>query len=319
MKKQHDLYVNNLVGDIKANPRDFYRYINSQKKDTQGIPPLKRRNGSGLAESELEQTEEFNCQFTDVFNKSEHTQVPLPNLSAPFLKEIHVSAEGVTKLLKGLNPSKALGPDELHPRVLKELASELGPVFVHLFQQFIDTGEIPNEWSLANIYPLHKKGDRSLACNYRPVSLTCVPCKLLEHIVCSNIMAHLDEHKLLSDRQHAFRKKHSCETQLITVIDDWAKILGKGGQVDTFILDFEKAFDTPPNELLKCKLYGYCIGRKTLKWIDSFLCDRQQHVMVNGVNQIGPLFCQVSPRAPFLDLCYSRCTLMILQKILTRN
>ena len=144
----------------------------------------------------------------------------------------------------------------------------------------VDTGEIPKEWSLANICPLYKKGDRSLACNYRPVSLTCVPCKLLEHIVCSNIMAHLDEHKLLSDRQHAFRKKHSCETQLITVIDDWAKILDKGGQVDTFILDFEKAFDTPPHELLKCKLYGYGIGGKTLKWIDSFLCDRQQRVMV---------------------------------------
>ena len=75
------------------------------------------------------------------------------------------------------------------------------------------------------ICPLFKKGDRSLACNYRPVSLTCVPCKLLEHIVCSNIMAHLDEHKLLSEKRHAFRKWHSCETQLITVIDDWAKIL----------------------------------------------------------------------------------------------
>ena len=162
MKKQHDLYVNNLVGDIKANPRDFYRYINSQKKDTQGIPPLKRRNGSGLAESELEQAE---FQSTDVFNKSEHSQVPLPNRSAPFLTEIHVSAEGVTKLLKGLNVSKALGPDELHPRVLKELASELGPMFAHLFQQSIDTGEIPKEWSLANICSLYKKGDRSLACN----------------------------------------------------------------------------------------------------------------------------------------------------------
>ena len=106
-----------------------------------------------------------------------------------------------------------------------------------------------------------------MACNYRPVSLTCVPCKLLEHIVCSNIMAHLDEHKLLSDRQHAFRKRHSCETQLITVINDWAKILDIGGHVDTFILDFEKAFDRPPHELLKCKLYGYGIGGKTLKWI----------------------------------------------------
>ena len=96
-------------------------------------------------------------------------------------------------------------------------------------------------------------------------------------------MAHLDEHKLLSDRQHAFRKGHSCETQLTTVINDWAKILDNRGQVDTFILDFEKAFDTPPNELLKSKLFSYGIGGKTLKWIDSFLCFRQQRVVVNGV------------------------------------
>ena len=68
-------------------------------------------------------------------------------------------------------------------------------------------------------------------------------------------MAHLDEHNLLSGRQHAFQKRHSCETQLITVINDWAKILDKGGQVDTFILDFEKAFDTPPHELLKSTAY----------------------------------------------------------------
>ena len=162
------------------------------------------------------------------------------------MEDIVVTKEGVTKLLKGLNPSKALGPNELHPRVLKELATELGPVFAHLFQQTIDKGEIPKEWSLANICPLFKKGDRSLACNYRPVSLTCVPCKLLEHIVCSNIIANLDENRLLSEKQHAFREWHSCETQLITVVDDWAKILDEQGQVDTFILNFEKPLIPPP-------------------------------------------------------------------------
>ena len=109
------------------------------------------------------------------FAKSEHSQDPLLDRSAPFMEEIVVTKEGVTKLLKGLNPSKALGPDELHPRVLKELAAELGPIFAHLFQQSIDKGIIPKEWSLANIRPLFKKGDRSLACNYRPVSLTCIP------------------------------------------------------------------------------------------------------------------------------------------------
>ena len=104
-------------------------------------------------------------------------------------------------------------------------------------------------------------------------ALTCVPYKLLEHIECSNTMANLDEYQLLSNRQHAFRKRHSCETQLTTVINDWVKhlttvindwvkIFDKGGQVDTFILDFEKAFDTLPHELLKSKLFGYGIAER---------------------------------------------------------
>ena len=101
---------------------------------------MKKRQGSGLAQSDFEKASEFNGQFTDVFTKSEHSQVPLLDRSAPFMEDIVVTKEGVTKLLKGLNPSKALGPDELHPRVLKELATELGPVFAHLFQQSIDKG-----------------------------------------------------------------------------------------------------------------------------------------------------------------------------------
>ena len=100
------------------------------------------------------------------------------------MDDIVVSNEVVTKLLKGLNPSKALGSDELHPRVLKEFATELGPGFAHLCQQPLDMGEIPKEWSLANICPVYKKGDRALARNNSP-------------IVCSNIMAHLDEYRKL--------------------------------------------------------------------------------------------------------------------------
>ena len=103
-----------------------------------------------------------------MLTKTEHNQVPLLDRSAPFMEEIVVTKEGAAKLLKGLNPSKALGPDELHSRVLKELATELCPVFAHCFQQSIDTGELPSEWSLANICPLFKKGDRSLASKLSP-------------------------------------------------------------------------------------------------------------------------------------------------------
>ena len=82
------MYVNNLVGDVKANSRDFYRYINSQRKDTPGIPPLKKKNGSGIARSDFEKAEEFNGQFTEVFTKTVHNQVPLLDSSAPFMDEI---------------------------------------------------------------------------------------------------------------------------------------------------------------------------------------------------------------------------------------
>ena len=87
---------------------------------------------------------------------------------------------------------------------------------------------------------------------------------------------------MVSLRMCSIKNKH-FETQLTTVINDWAKILDNRGQVDTFILDFEKAFDTPPHELLKSKLFSYGTGGKTLKWIGSFLCFRQQRIVVNGV------------------------------------
>ena len=137
-----------MVGDSRANPRNFYRYTNSQRKGSKGIQPLKKRDGSGLAECKSDQAEEFNGQFTGRFAQSRFNEVPLLDRSATRMNDIVVSTEGVTKLLKGLNPSKAMGPDELHPRILKELAVELGPVFAHLFQQSLDTGEIPEEWSV---------------------------------------------------------------------------------------------------------------------------------------------------------------------------
>ena len=118
---------------------------------------MKKRNGSGIAELESEKAAEFNGQFTDVFTKSEYSQVPLLDRPSPLMEDSDVTKEEVTKLLKGLNPSKALGPDELHPRVLKELATELCPIFAHLFQQLIDSDEIPKEWNLQTLVLCSKR------------------------------------------------------------------------------------------------------------------------------------------------------------------
>ena len=124
-------------------------------------------------------------------------------------------------------------------------------------------------------------------------------------------MAHLDEHELLSDRQHAFKKWHSCETQLTMVINDWAKILlTKKCQVDIFKLDFERAFDTPPHEPLKSKLFSYGIDGTTLNRINAFPCFRQR-VVVNGIKSdwgSGCVGCPSGHRsrsfAVFLDISF---------------
>ena len=128
------------------------------------------------------------------------------------------------------------------------------------------------------------------------VSLTSVVCKVLENIVCSSIMNHLDAHGLITIRQHAFHKDRSCTTQLCTVIHDWSKTIYQGLQSDVFIPDFAKAFDSVPHERLKAKLFRYGINGKTLAWINNFLYQRHQRVAVKGQNQIGRQSYQVFPK-----------------------
>ena len=198
------------------------------------------------------------------------------------MNNISITTSGVQKLLANLKTDKAMGPDEIHPSILKNLSSELSSVISHIFQQSLDTGSIPDDWKKANISPIYKKSDRSIPANYRPVSLTCICCKLLEHIITSNLMLHFDNHNILVDNQHAFRRNRSCETQLIHTIDDWASSLDKNLQIDSFVLDFEKAFDTVPYELLKTKLHMYGVSKQCLAWISDFLSSRSQRVVLNG-------------------------------------
>ena len=89
------------------------------------------------------------------------------------------------KLLKKLNPNKASGPDEFFPRLLKELHQKIAPILTKIFQIFLETGQVPGDWKNAVVAPVYKKGQKSKASNYRPISLTCIAAKLMEHILVS--------------------------------------------------------------------------------------------------------------------------------------
>ena len=141
---------------------------------------------------------------------------------------------------------------------------------------------MPHDWKFANISPIFKKGSRSLAENYRPISLTSVVCKLMEVFVKRVIMQHLTDQKLLSPKQYGFISGRSTTTQLLTYLDKCIESIVNGGVVDTIYLDFSKAFDCVPHRRLIGKLESYGIKGKLLNWIIAFLNGRTQLVKVNG-------------------------------------
>ena len=152
-----------------------------------------------------------------------------------------------------------------------------------LFQKSLDSGELPNEWKMALIKPIFKKGDRHEVGNYRPVSLTSVVAKVLEGIVKRAIMTHLLDQALLSAYQYGFVPGKSCESQLLSCMNLWTEHLEEGHPVDVIYTDFRKAFDAVPHQRLLKKLGAYGLGSKVVKWLEGFLCGRKQCVSVNGV------------------------------------
>ena len=177
----------------------------------------------------------------------------------PDMPDIEINWKGVHKLLKGLKTFKATGPDSIPALILKAAANQLAPILTILYQTSLNSGEVPSDWKDAWIVPVFKKGDKHKPANYRPVSLTSITCKLLEHIVHSNVMAHFDRHNILKDNQYGFRRKHPCETQLIVTVQEIASRLSMGDQVDIILLDFEKAFDKVSHSRLLYKMDYYCV------------------------------------------------------------
>ena len=190
----------------------------------------------------------------------------------------------------------------------------LTPILTLIFSASLKQGKTPDDWKEANVSPIFKKGDKlTQLAKYRPVSLTSVCSFLehiihshllslssrclvmvvwlflmvlsmhgLEHIVTTNVVPHMDKYNLLCDLQHGFRSKPYCETQLITLVEDLMHNSIAGNQTGRVLLDFSNAFDKVSHQKLLLKLHRYGIRGHTLKWIQAFLSDRTQTVVIDN-------------------------------------
>ncbi|KAK4832496.1 hypothetical protein QYF61_023543 [Mycteria americana] len=152
-----------------------------------------------------------------------------------------------------------------------------------IYQQSWLTGEVPADWRLANVTPIFKKGRKEDPGNYRPVSLTSVPGKLMEQIILSAITRHVENNQGIKPSQHGFRKGRSCLTNLISFYNKVTCLVDQGKAVDVVYLDFSKAFDTVSHSILLENLAAHGLDGCALRWVKNWLDGRAQRVVVNGV------------------------------------
>ena len=174
------------------------------------------------------------------------------------------------------------GPDKIGPRTLRELSAQLAIPIALIFNKSLAECVVPTDWKLSNVTSIFKKGDKTDASNYRPISLTCLICRMFESILRDHILSHLQKYNLIGKSQHGFLPHRSCLTNLLEFLEEITRLIDEGHSVDVMFLDFSKAFDKAPHIRLMSKVRAHGILGSVANWIGEWLKNRKQRVVLNG-------------------------------------
>ena len=275
-----------IAKSCKKNPKKFWQHVNSKTRTHKTIGNIREIDSMGkvkIIDNDLDKANAFAEYFVKVYsNDLSHDFVKLKEIMPPnSMPPLTFTAMAVQKKLNALNTNKSPGPDFIHPKVLHELHDTISIVLSKIFELFLGRGEVPEDWKCSNVTVIYKKGRKDSVENYRPISLTCVACKVMESIIRDYIMEYFISNKLFTISQYGFIKVRSTMIQLMKELDDWTSCIDTGGQIDIVYTDFEKAFDKVSHKGLISKLYSYGISDSLISWIASFLCHRTQRVKIN--------------------------------------
>ena len=201
------------------------------------------------------------------------------NFAEP-LTNIEINDTKIIKTIDKLQASKSQGTDQVHPKLIKQCKDSLITPLEILLKKSMENSQIPKIWKQGYVTAIFKNEKK--AENYRPISLTSVPGKLLERLIRDEIVKHMKVNNLFSAAQHGFVTGKSCSTQLLELMEELTEALDSNEDVDIIYLDFATAFDKVPHKRLLKRLWGYGIRGKVHSWIKEFLTDRSQKVVIEG-------------------------------------
>ena len=272
--------------------KSYWKLVKNSTCSQLSQPILAIRNVDGSIEtSDQGKAEILNEHFSTIgeklandFSKIEQSDVhsQTDQITTPSVTEINLSFKVIEQSLTNLKENKASGPDMVAPKLLKYAGKALIPSLFSLYSISANCNRVPDTWKLANVSALFKKGDETDKHNYRPISLLCVPGKLMETSVASTISSHILNHNLSSSHQWAYKKGHSTELLLAKMTEDWRKALDNNLVVGIVFVDFRKAFDSISHPILLQKLLKLGIAGDLWGWIKDYLSHRYQVTQVNG-------------------------------------
>ena len=259
--------------------KKFWSYVRSTS-NTLRIPTQVHRK-EVYANDSKKQVYLFNEYFYDQFSAANvyNTDINFGN-DNNFI-DFHFYPDQISNILKDIETNKSSGPDGITGTVLKKCSSSLSYPLSILFNISFASGQLPQDWKLANVVPVHKKGDKADIENYRPISLTSLVIKVMEKIVRNELYSKCKD--LINDKQYGFLPNKSCTTQMINTLDDVAYSLNSQSDVDIIYLDFTKAFDSVSHDkILENLKTQFNIDGLMLNFIKAYLKDREQKVVING-------------------------------------
>ena len=278
VKSQCD-YELSLITRSKDNPKLLHAYIRNKKVGRASVGPLLLPSGS-LTDDAYKMAELFASSFASVFTVGTPVNPASQQVYNGTLSHLEITSEHVRLALAALDSNSAMGPDNLHPHLLKQCAAELAYPLQIIFSRSLQEGRLPECWKSSLVIPIFKKGSRSDPLNYRPISLTSVVCKTMERLVCAQLRSYLEDNSLLNSNQFGFRTGRGTIDQLLLAYNTVSINTDLGGITDVILFDFSKAFDVVCHGLMIEKLKSIGLQDNLLDWICSFLQGRQMRVCV---------------------------------------